>query len=153
MRRFADLFRDKSGISAAEFALLAPTFIAMIIGIGQFGILFQAQAGLRHTVQEGARYATTWVPNGPGTPQRPTDAQIIAQMATSRYGLDPAYITGPTITCHYEVAGAPPVLCPAPSGSTTYLDITMSYAVPLNFVFYRPPPVTLTETRRVYVQS
>lgn len=134
------LRRDGRGISALEFGLLAPVFIALIIGIGQMGILFQAQAGLRHAVQEGARYATLYVSNNTGTKMRPTDAQIIAKVTSSEYGLNSAYITGPTVTT-------------GTSNGATYLDITMSYNVPLDFVFYRPPAVTLTETRRAYVQS
>jgi len=140
IRRLRSLLRNASGISAVEFALVAPVFLAMIIGISQVGILFQAQAGLRHAVQEGARYATLYVPNSSGRSQRPTDDQIIAKVTSSKYGLNSAYITGPTITT-------------GTSGSTTYVDVTMSYAVPLDFIFYHPPAITLTETRRAYVQS
>jgi Flp pilus assembly protein TadG len=137
---FARLWRDRRGISALEFGLISPVFLFMIIGIGQMGILFEAQAGLRHAVAEGARYATIYVPNSTGVATRPTNAQIIAKVTSSKYGLNASYITGPTITS-------------GTSNGATYLDITMSYAVPLDFVFYHPPAVTLTETRRAYVQS
>jgi Flp pilus assembly protein TadG len=140
MKRLFRLARDARGISALEFGLLAPVFIAMIIGVGQIGILFQAQAGLRHAVSEGARYATIYVYNSSGVAMRPTNAQIIAKVTSSKYGLNSAYITGPTITS-------------GTSNGATYLDITMSYAVPLDFVFYHPAAITLTETRRAYVQS
>jgi len=140
MKRLLRLARDARGISALEFGLLAPVFIAMIIGVGQMGVLFQAQAGLRHAVAEGARYATIYVYNSSGTAMRPTNAQIIAKVTSSKYGLNSAYITGPTITS-------------GTSNGATYLDITMSYAVPLDFVFYHPTAITLTETRRAYVQS
>ena len=33
-----------------------------------------------------------------------------------------------------------------------YADIEMRYSVPLDFIFFRTPPVTLTETRRVFTQ-
>jgi Flp pilus assembly protein TadG len=141
-RLFGPLFRrlraDTRGISALEFGLIAPVLLFMIIGVGQMGVLFQAQAGLRHAVAEGARFATVFVANN--TPQRPTNAQIIAQVNASKYGLNAAYVTGPTITS-------------GTSNGATYLDITMSYAVPLDFVFYHPPAITLTETRRAYVQT
>ncbi|HMC92642.1 MAG TPA: TadE/TadG family type IV pilus assembly protein [Allosphingosinicella sp.] len=139
-RLFPRLRSDRRGISAVEFGLLAPVFIGLIIGIGQVGILFQAQAGLRHAVQEGARYATLYVPNSTGKKMRPTDAQIIAKVTSSEYGLNSANITGPSITT-------------GTSNGATYLDITMSYSVPLNFVFYSPPAITLSETRRAFVQS
>jgi Flp pilus assembly protein TadG len=140
MKRLLRLARDARGISALEFGLLAPVFIGMIIGVGQMGILFQAQAGLRHAVTEGARYATIYVYNSSGVAMRPTNAQVIAKVTSSKYGLNSAYITGPTITS-------------GTSNGATYLDITMSYAVPLDFVFYHPAAITLTETRRAYVQS
>jgi Flp pilus assembly protein TadG len=135
---FRRLRADTSAISAIEFGLIAPVLIFMIVGIGQMGILFQAQAGLRHAVAEGARFATVYIPNN--SPQRPTNAQIIAKVTSSKYGLNASYITGPTVTS-------------GTSNGATYLDITMSYAVPLNFIIYSPPAITLTETRRAYVQT
>jgi Flp pilus assembly protein TadG len=140
MMKLFRLKRDQRGISAVEFGLIAPVLIGLIIGVGQMGILFEAQAGLRHAVQEGARYATIYVYNSSGVAMRPTNAQIIAKVNASKYGLNSSYVTGPSITS-------------GTSNGATYLDITMSYAVPLDFVFYHPPAITLTETRRAYVQS
>jgi len=148
MKRFARLFRDSKGIGAVEFALLAPVFFAFIIGITQVGILFQAQAGLRHAVQEGARYATLYVPNSSGTVQRPTNTQIIAKINASKYGLNGGTVTGPTIASGTSSG----TTSSGTAYTTTYLDITMSYQVPLNFIFYTTSPITLTETRRVWVQ-
>jgi Flp pilus assembly protein TadG len=147
--RLRQLLRDARGISAVEFALIAPVLLAFIIGITQIGVLFQAQAGLRHAVQEGARYATLYVPTTTGTSQRPTDQQIIDKISASKYGLNASYIHGPTITTGKQSATS----TSGSAYSTTYLDITMSYDVPLDFVFYHPQAVTLTETRRAYVQS
>jgi Flp pilus assembly protein TadG len=150
------LFLDRRGISAVEFALLAPVLFAFIIGLSQIGVLFNAQAGLRHAVQEGARYATLYVPNNTGTRQRPTDQQIIDKISASKYGLVSANITGPTITTGTTTVTTAAVAATNTSAgtyTTAYLDITMSYAVPLDFVFYHPAAITLTETRRVYVQS
>ena len=147
-KRFARLFRNAEGIGAVEFGLLAPVFFAFIIGITQVGILFQAQAGLRHAVQEGARYATLYVPNSAGTVQRPTNTQIIAKINASKYGLNGGTVTGPTITSGTSSG----TTSSGTAYTTTYLDITMSYQVPLNFIFYTTSPITLTETRRVWVQ-
>jgi hypothetical protein len=38
------------------------------------------------------------------------------------------------------------------SAGTDYADISMSYQVPLDFVFFTTPPVTLTGSRRAFVQ-
>jgi len=132
MRLLRRLRHDRRGISAVEFALLAPAFLGAIIGAAQIGILFLAQAGLRNAIGEGARCATIW--------PRPSNATIISRIATNRFGLNTAYLSTPTIT-----SGV--------SNGANYLDISATYNVPLDFVFYHPPAITLTETRRVFVQS
>jgi hypothetical protein len=35
---------------------------------------------------------------------------------------------------------------------TSYVQITMNYAAPLNFIFYKTNPIRLSQTRRVYTQ-
>ncbi len=132
MRKLAHKLRDSEGGAAAiEFALILPALVMMIVGVAQLGILFMANAGLRNAVAEGARYATIY--------PRPSDTQIKQRITDSRFGLDQARVVAPTIT-HGVSAG------------TNYADITMSYSVPMNFVFFTLPPVTLTESRRAFIQ-
>ena len=121
---------DRKGGAAAEFAIIAPVLIGALVGLAQLGILFFANAGLSNAVAEGARYATIY--------PRPSNTQIQARISAQRWGLNPTYLTTPTIT-------------PGTSNGATYLDISMSYNVPLNFVFFQGPSVTLTKTRRAYV--
>jgi Flp pilus assembly protein TadG len=136
MRAFLKLRSDSKGTSAIEFALLAPLLITFLIGITQLGFLFLANTGLKSAVGEGARLATIF--------PRPTDAQIIERITDRRFGLEPQYITNPTIT-------------PATAAQRTamngrdFLTIRMSYAVPLDFIFFTTPPITLVESRRVFV--
>jgi Flp pilus assembly protein TadG len=124
------LRKDERGVTTIEFAFLAPVLLGFIIGICQLGILFMANAGLASAVSDGARLATIF--------PRPTDAQVIARINERRLGMETSRITGPTITRGTTAAGA------------SYADISMSYSVPLNFIFYSTAPITLTETRRVY---
>lgn len=119
------------GAAAVEFALILPALVLLIVGIAQLGALFMANAGLRNAVAEGARYATIY--------PRPTDTQIRERITRARFGLDPANIVSPSIS--YGV-----------SFGAHYADISMSYSVPMNFVFFTLPPVTLTETRRAFIQ-
>ena len=138
MRLFARLRRSERAAAALEFALAAPALIAMIIGIAQLGILYLANAGLRNAVAEGARFATIWRADlSPA--RRPTDAEIRTRILNSEFGLIPANMTTPSIT-HGVDSGA------------NYVDISVSYTVPLNFIFFEIPDVTLTESRRAYVQ-
>lgn len=134
MRRLARKFAaDDRGASAVEFALSAGILVLVLVGIAQVGILFMANAGLRHAVGEGARLSTIY--------PSPSDSTILAKVASTRFGVNPAYISaGPTVT-HGTENGA------------SYTEVRMSYSVPLNFVLFTVPAVTLTETRRAFSGS
>lgn len=130
LRRRNGLGADEKGISTVEFALIAPVLFAFIIGICQLGILFMANAGLSSAVSDGARLAAVF--------PRPTDAQVIARINERRLGMVASRVTGPTITRGTTATGA------------SFADISMSYSVPLDFIFYTTTPITLTQTRRAY---
>ena len=132
MRMFKRLPKNERGASAVEFALIAPVLFGFIFGIAQLGILFFANAGLRNSVGEGARLATLY--------PRPSDEQIIAKITEKKFGLDPAYLVGPTIVKGTSADGAP------------FAEITMSYSAPMNFLMFDMGPIKLTKTRRVYIQ-
>lgn len=130
-RALRDLLRDRRGLSVVEFALIAPVFIGLIFAVSQMAMVFFAQAGLKNAVSEGARLATLY--------PRPTNAQIATKIARNRFGVDPAYLSGPTFA-------------EGTSNGAVYTDITMRYSAPVDFMFYRIGPITLTQTRRVYTQ-
>lgn len=55
-----ELARDKrQGQALPEFALVAPIFFLVILGILQMGLLFAGQNGLTNAAREAARYAST----------------------------------------------------------------------------------------------
>ena len=132
MRRLFNLARSEKGAGALEFALIAPAFFTFIIAIGQFGILFLANAGLKSAVADGARLAVIF--------PKPSNADIVARISERRFGMDPAKITNPTVT-------------PCTSNGRNCIDIQMSYRVDMNFIFFSWPTQTLTERRRVFVYS
>lgn len=132
MRTILRLLRHKGGAGAVEFALAAPVFIFLVNGVAQLGILFFANAGLHNALAEGARYATVF-------PQ-PTDAQIEAKINDERWGLDGA-----------RLDIAPPARGAA--NGSPYIELRMTYDVDLNFIFFDIGPVTLTQSRRVYLYS
>lgn len=127
--RRQSMLRDEQGASAVEFAVAIPVLAILIVGILQLGILFFANAGLQQAVESGARFATI-------SPS-PSDSAITAKVTSSRFGLDASRVTGPTIS-HGTTNGV------------DWVDVTMSYAVPLNMVFFQLGPITLTHTRRAY---
>ena len=122
---------DCRGVAALEFALVAPALLAMLLGIPMLGILFLAQAGLRSTVEDAARYATIW--------PRPSQSQIEARMTSRRFGMNPENIIAPTVTFNT-------------SSTPNYVNITMGYNATINYVL-GTKTIVLTETRRAYVTN
>jgi Flp pilus assembly protein TadG len=132
MTRFARLKSDFRGSAAMEFALIAPAFVALLVAIGQLGILFFASAGLSNALTEGARLATLH--------PRPTVTQIRAKIDATKFGLRSENL-------------ATPVLTPGTSGSSDYYNIEMSYTVDLKLFFADLDSITLKQSRRVYLQT
>lgn len=134
LRRLCRFGRDDRGVTAIEFALIAPVFIAMIVGVTQIGRLFYAHAGLRNAVAEGARFATI--------DPRPTASSITARINANKSSLDGASFGAPSVTFAQDAT--------TKEWSAT---ISMSYSVTLDFIFYSYGPVTLNYTRSTWVQA
>lgn len=58
MRRFARLLRDTRGVTAVEFAIMAPVMLMLICGSIEVGHLAFARVALEGAVTEAARLAT-----------------------------------------------------------------------------------------------
>lgn len=130
-KRLLRLFRDQRGAGAAEFAMVLPAFVVLLVGIAQIGVVFFANAGLHNALAEGARLATLY--------PRPTTQDITDKIAASRFGLDPEKLDAPAVI-YGNTAGA------------DFAEITMRYNVTLDFIFFDVPPITLEEKRRVFLQ-
>jgi Flp pilus assembly protein TadG len=129
-RRNLSLRRDKKGVGALEFALILPLLLLMIVGIAQMGIMYFANAGLRNLVSEGARFASI--------SPRPTDAAIKARINQGGFGLNSAQLKAPVVTY-------------GNTGGHQWADISVSYTVHLNFIFWSPAPFDITSSRRVFI--
>ena len=126
------LKRDERGAAAIEFAVAIPVLVLFIWGILQVGLLLQAHAGMQHALGEGARFATLYVADT--TDHRPTDAQIKTKIETE--------VFKPSI-------GTFTVADPATTGG--YKDLSVNYTMPMDFLFFTGPTVSLTRQKRVYV--
>ena len=136
MRQFLSRLRQSTkGVAAIEFAMAVPVLVVLIVGAVQLGVLFFANAGLNNALDEGARYATIYDTT---TGTHPTTSQITNYITSHEYGLTSANVGGPTYAT-------------GTSNGANYLEITLTYRVPLNFILIRVPPVTLSKTRRAYV--
>lgn len=126
------LRRDQKGIGAVEFALVAPAFIAMIVGVSQMGKLFFANADMKNAAAAGARAASVW--------PIPDDATILAA------------VNGRLAASNASSRATPSVVRGTDANGNAYVEIRMSYTVPLEFIFFEMAPITLTDSRRVFTQ-
>ena len=130
MIRILPLRRDERGAAAVEFAMIIPVFFMLIVGTAQIGTFLYAHAAVRNAVSEGARYATIF--------PRPTAQQVIDTVKANRANLPAAQFTEPVVA-YSQV------------GNTWVADISMSYSLKLNFIFFTTPAMTLNYSRRAYV--
>ena len=126
------LKRDERGSAAVEFAIAVPVLVSFIWGIFQVGLLLQANAGMQHALGEGSRFATLYVEATED--HRPTDAQIQARIQDT--------IFKPSI-------GTFSVDAPTTTGG--YKTLSVRYSMPMDFLFFQGPTVSIVKTKRVYV--
>ncbi len=123
------LARDSTGAAAIEFALIAPIFLIIMVGVFQMGMAMHTSAGLRNGVEVAARYAQIY--------PKPTSAQIIAKYKSATYGMNSGATADPTLTY-------------GTSAGTAYVDISASYTQSYNFLFLNKTAVPYSYSRRAY---
>jgi len=135
MRRILTLLRNIRGAGAVEFALIAPPFVFLVNGIAQLGIIFFASAGLQNALAEGARHTTVF--------RGDTDAEIeiaaTAKIAAERWGMDP------------NILKIQPFVYANNSHGARYVEISMTYDVTPNMIFFDMGTITLKQSRRAYL--
>jgi Flp pilus assembly protein TadG len=137
MTRFFRLQRDERGAAVIEIAIALPTLILFIWGIFQLGIAFQANAGMQHALGEGARFATLCLnPSSTGC-STPTNTAISNRIYAREFGTNVGTFSTPTVT-------------DGPSGEK-YKDLSVTFTMPTNFLFFNGPNISMTRTKRVYV--
>ena len=127
------LKRNEDGAAAIEMAIALPVLVAMIYGLFQVGLLYQANAGMQHALGEGARYATLCITSG-STCTAPTDTQIKTRISSKLFGRGDG-----TFTVNDPVPG------------TGYRDLSVRYSKKMNFLFFNGPTITLNRSKRAYV--
>ena len=137
MRALRSLLRNQRGTATIEMAICLPVLVVMLWGIFQVGIAFQAKAGMQHALGEGARLATICQnPTARGVCTSATDAQLKAAIAAKAYGTGVGTFTVPDV-----VTGV------------GYRVLSVNFTMPMNFLFFNGPTVTLSQTKRVYVAT
>lgn len=130
---FSKYRRDESGASATEFALAVPLVVLLFYGMAQFGLILLANAGLRHAVDKAARATTVYIGVTPMT-----DSQIRTIVTNGLYGMTNGTVSTPAVSR-------------GTSNGVSYVDISITYTVPIDLIAYEYGPVVLRETRRAYL--
>jgi len=138
MSRWKLLRRDERGAAAIEMAISLPVLLVMIYGIFQVGLVFQANAGMQHALGEGARYATLCVPASGGC-NSPSDSAVVTRMSNKLFGMNIGSFGTPTVTT------------PASTTCTHCKQLSVTYTVTPNFLFFNGRAVSLTRTKLVYI--
>lgn len=137
MRKLLLALRDDRGAAVVEMAIALPVLVLFLWGIFQLGVAFQASAGMQHALGEGARLATICKnPTASGVCSTATDAEIEARINDKVFG---------TGVGDFEVG--------AIVNGADYKELSVTFTMPTNFLFFDGPDINLTQTKRVYVAS
>lgn len=124
---------NQDGAAATEFALAMPIVIFLFFGLAQFGLVLLASSGIRHALDKAARTATVYV-----GATAITDQQIRNTVTANLYGIKSGTVATPVVS-RGVINGA------------KYVDITVTYSTPIDFMVYKYGPISLSETRRAYL--
>jgi Flp pilus assembly protein TadG len=110
---------NRSGVAAAEFALIAPVMLILLLGVYDIGNAIQQRLQLEQAVRAGAQYALSWPDQISGI-----KAAITAALPSS---------WNATVDANYCHSGTSPASSPASpscpaatcSGSTTETLVTL----------------------------
>jgi len=128
-RLFRRLRRDIAGSPSVDFALTLPALVMMVMGVMQLGIAFLANAGLRNAIEAGARYATVY--------PYPTNDQIKSKVRSSAFGMDSTQLSTPVVSR-------------GTYNGQDYVDVSATYPIRFNFIFFATPAFNLSYSRRAY---
>lgn len=110
--------KNRRGVAAVEFAMVAPIFIVLVFGMIEYGRMVMVQQILTNASREGARIGVL-------------DGTTTAQVTTAVTN----YLTGASVT------GATVAVTPSPPSSATYGNpVTVTVSVPFSSVSWLPSP-------------
>lgn len=140
MKKLLSPIRDNRGAAVIEMAIALPVLVLFLWGIFQLGVAFQANAGMQHALGEGARLATICQnPTANGVCGSATNEQIAARINERKFGVNVGVFSNPTVV-------------DGPSGSH-YKDLSVTFTMTTNFLFFYGPVIKITKSKRVYVAS
>jgi Flp pilus assembly protein TadG len=149
MRSFLRIgrFREDAGISAIEFALVAPFLCTFILGVVDLGFGFQSLMAVTQAAQAGTYYAMVNGFNSSAIATAVTNAtgmSGITTSATQACGC-PSGTAVTTSTCNTN--------CPNGQAAGTYVSVSAQYQYsPILSYPGLPSPMTLTSTSMLRIK-
>jgi Flp pilus assembly protein TadG len=137
MSKLIMLRTNERGTAVIETAIALPVLVLFLWGIFQVGIAGQAIAGMQHGLGEGARLATLCLtPSSTGVCTIPADANIKQRISDKVFG-----------------TGVGTFVVADPVTGAGYKDLSVTFSMPLDFLFFQGPTINLTRTKRVYIAN
>lgn len=142
MKKLIALRGNERGAAAIEMAISLPVLVVMLWGIFQVGIASQAIAGMQHGLGEGARLATLCVnPTSNGVCSAPTDDAIRQRVQDKAFGVGVGTFSTPSVTT------------PATTDCVNCRDLSVTFSMPMDFLFFQGPTINLTQSKRIYLAT
>lgn len=121
---FFRILREDSGVSAIEFALLAPIFLAALLGMLSAGVMMYQKAGLNSAMQSAAHYVMA---GG-------RDYAVMEQVVRAGDGVQPgATVTTMNVCRCGDTTSACSTLCADDSAPRSYAQISISQTLTPSF--------------------
>jgi Flp pilus assembly protein TadG len=132
MRKFV---RCGRGVSAVEFAMLAPLFLVLVFGIIEFGSYLAMVHGVQQLAAEAAR------------------SSIAGMTDTERNSLATSYVAANASTYPLLTANALTVNAAASAGDANVYVVTVNYDASHSFIYQLPfvpsPPSTIVRSASI----
>jgi Flp pilus assembly protein TadG len=143
---------DRSGSSAAEFALILPVFSLLLFGIIQFGIIFNHYIELANGVAAGARTLAV----ARGSTSAYTDTLTAVNNAAPNLNTFAAPVTGQTLTVVVAGTGCSSgnqaVACANAFTAGATAAVTGTYPCTLTILWLNLGSCTMTSSSAQYIQ-
>jgi Flp pilus assembly protein TadG len=121
---------NRAGVAAAEFALIAPVMVALLLGVYDIGNAIQQRLQLEQAVRAGAQYALSWPDeltsseSGVNSIQAAVSAALPSSWTNATVNASYCHSSGDgTTTTSSQTSSSCPPTCGSASTTETYVTI------------------------------
>lgn len=135
------MLKDSQGSAMVEFAILAPTIFALLIGVFQIGLQMFGYNAIRSIAADTARFTIIEYQKRDILVAEQIENKAYALAVNAPYGLNVDNLTATVTTPTTDITG------------TKKFQIDLTYVGPNPLSFFGVPNPTMRTTRVVYVQA